>query len=434
MGNEQESLIAKVKGFGGSKKPIFIEEIGKAGSFVGGIALPWHITNLQDKLSLPYEVPPDIYMVQVSERPWTNPLLNRGSAGAGFFWSVKKATSYMLLAFAPLLEKWACEGKKIIQIIIPNGGLPMDANPFMVDLVRSHHSILTTYQMKLSRKYDPNKRDYINCLESYRGAKNIEADIIMIMDTAMASGSTIENALKILFRGYHEIGLEGCLPNHKPEMVLLFTICGSKEGLVRPYQICKEAGVKFIPVFYNAIFEVTKQNNILDFILGPTDLPVWNPTTITHRALADAAERVYNHIPMCTVGDTGNRLVNTPLYFLETMLEVLLIEKNKGVYCRGGIDLNQPEWNRIKLMLNNEKLVKIAWEFYEAQMILLEHTKITDNMIPALADREKVLNDTKKIILNCEKQTHPLMEEIMPKKSGIDPIMDPLLTEMALTR
>lgn len=85
-------------------------------------------------------------------------------------------------------------------------------------------------------------------------------------------------------------------------------------------------------------------------------------------------------------------------------------------------------------MLNNEKLVKIAWEFYEAQMILLEHTKITDNMIPALADREKVLNDTKKIILNCEKQTHPLMEEIMPKKSGIDPIMDPLLTEMALTR
>ncbi|EKD56814.1 MAG: hypothetical protein ACD_58C00083G0003 [uncultured bacterium] len=402
-------------------EPIFITDRNmvdaESGSFVGTNARLWEIRNLHKTLKLSYELPEKIFMVDVEEIPMQNPLTNRMSAGAGFSDSVQMATYNMYKCFSSLLEEWVTKSIKILQVIIPNGGLPMNINAFANKLIRSHNSIFQTCEMKLSRKIDPRTDDYVTYMQSYRGEDSLDCEIAFINDTATASGSTAEAAASVIIHGYKDMAIQG---SKQIKVIFFFTICGSKEGLVRAYQVCKQAGVIFIPVFYNAIFEVVDDKNILPFIRRQTDLPLANNTSITTAAIALLAKRIYNSLPMCAVGDTGNRLIKTTIYFIETLLEILLIEKFKENFDGRTIDLDQPEWSRAKRMLASDELVDITWHFYEISMEI-HHIKEEFHL-----ERTQQKMQIEKIeggFLLYLNRAHVLINQVLEKERSMNPIL-----------
>lgn len=399
-------------------RPIFITDSTKVksvpGPFVGSNARLWEVKDLATTLNLSFPLPETIYMVEVEEIPMLNPLTNRMSAGAGFFQSVQMATFNMYKCFSDLLEKWLVDGIKILQVIIPNGGLPMNINAFVNRLVRSHLSIFPTCEIKLSRKINTKTNQYTTYMESYRGEHDLDCEIALINDTATASGSTIEAAVNIIIYGHKDEKIRG---SKNVKAIFFFTICGSKEGLQRAYQVCQKAGVAFIPVFYNAIFEVIDDKNILPFIRRQTDLPLANKTSITTETIALLAKRVYNNLPMCAVGDTGNRLVKTSLYFLETLLEILLIRKFKNNFGNRTIDLNQPEWSRAKKMLACSEIVDITWQFYEISMKIHQIKK----SVPEMSEQRRRIGAIERDFAPNLTRAHQLINEVLQKEQTISP-------------
>lgn len=376
-------------------KKILLKDVAEPKNFRGNSQL-WKInTKKLIEKNNPTLLPPNIYVVEINENAWDNPLLNRMSCGAGFFKSATAATEKMVRHFMPLFNETLSKGEVIHHFNIPNGGRPMNLDWHIANnpKSRSFHPVISVSNMKISRYYNHQTKNFEADLETYQGPKNIEGHIYTIADTATASGATIENCLKIAFYGNKKFGISGSLP--KNGIVLFFTICGSFQGVSRAYQYAIDNGIKpknFIPIFYNAIFDVTNNNNILDFLEGQTDLPIFNPKTITSQYIIDNAERIYNHLPICSVGDTGNRVKNPSLYLLETLLEILIIKNNPQKFSNKMINLSEPEWSRMKILLKNKKLVEYAWKFNTIQVDNLNNKKYDqiDTKIPNdLSTKEK---------------------------------------------
>lgn len=370
---QKKDLAKKIK----LGKRILLKEIGTPKTFMGN-SQSWEINNLKEKLNLSIPLPPKIYVIEANENAWDNPLLNRMSCGAGFFKSATAATEKMIRHFMPLFNKILSAGKIIHHFTIPNGGRPMNLDWHIANSSksRSFHPVISVSNMKISRIYNHRNQRFEADLETYQGPKEIQGYLYTVADTAIASGSTAENCLEIAFHGNKKFGINGSIP--ESGIILFFTICGCFQGISRAFKYALKEGIKpekFIPIFYNTIFDVTDNNNILDFLEGQTDLPIFNPLTITNQYILDNAARIYNYLPICSVGDTGNRVKNPSLYLLETLLEILIIKERPEKFKDKMINLDEPEWSRMKKLLKNTKLVDYAWKFYEIQMNNLNYRK-----------------------------------------------------------
>lgn len=348
---------------------IQLSDVGKVVGFYGNCRL-WKVENLSQKLEINQELPPSIYVLEDNEASWYNPLINRMSAGDGFRESVGKATAKLIKPFCDFLQEAMMRGKKIRQFVIPNGGLPMDLASHIAKNVRSFLPIITTSFAKISRKYDPTFGNYKAKLENYQGDKHIHGDIYLFPDTATASGSTDEDGTDLAIHGCPELGITGSLP--ESGKIFYFGISVSWQGMARTLKYCLQNGIKannVIYVVYNAIIDVTDNKNILPFISGQTDLPISNELTITSEFINREDERLNDGVPICSVGDTGNRLVNTPMYFLESLLEALIIKDNPQTFHGKMLRLDQPEWARLNIMMQNRELVDFAWKFLKRQTL-----------------------------------------------------------------
>ena len=317
------------------------------------------------------ELPPNIYVIESDDPPFMNPLLTRMVAGNGFYRNVMNATRKLITPFKDVFKEWFKQGKSIRQVLIPNGGIPMDLRPIMSEILPSTLSVINTSIAKVSRYYNNEINDYVSELITYSGDKEIKEDILIYLDTALASGSTLEAGAEKVFTGDKRLGIMGDIP--KDKKVWVFLICGSSE-LTRFVNVCHKYDIEDITVvYYNSIFDVTSGTNILPFLQGKTDLPVFNENTICSDYINQQGARIYNYLRMCTVGDTGNRLMNIALYYIETIAEILELEKKPG-----SLGLEQPEWKFARTLLNIPEFVDIANKFLELK---LANKDIDDNDI-----------------------------------------------------
>jgi hypothetical protein len=239
----------------------------------------------------------------------------------------------MIRALREIILKWRGQGLRLRQVVIPWGGYPMNVqNPVQALGPNRMQSIVPTTIAKLERYYDRSEKRYKNHLLGFVGDLEFDEDVLLVGDTATASGSTAEETLRLITEGNRKWGIRG----HIFKKVLFLTICGSREGLVRPYNFCRRYGIEFIPVFANSIFQVTKDTNVLPGLPGMTDLPFFNEETLANRDLFNEAWRIYRGKKMCAMGDTGNRLRKISLYYLETLTELDIL----------GLECTQPEWHK----------------------------------------------------------------------------------------
>lgn len=350
-----------------------IEDLGQlVGSYED--AGLYKLDNLKAKIGYGKPLPDTIYVIASNMGPWENPLLNRGSMAIGWMKSIQMATRKMLLPFIDLLSKAHNEGKKVRQFNIPRGGDPMNCNPILqnIDGYRSFFPPIDTSYMKLSRIFDVDLGDYRNGLVTYEGDKDISCDIPFVLDTAVASGSTPEEACRIIVEGDKKHGIIGSIP--RGGKIYLFIICGSFDGLSRTHKYCQKVGVELVPIFYNAIFEVTSKN-MLEYIPGMTDLSILMPGTITTQFMIEQGMYIYGGLLICSVGDTGAHLYDITLYCLETTNEIII---GREKFPRNSLDLDLREWSRIKTFLNNSRWVEIAKRFYQYKLCCVDKKSHVD--------------------------------------------------------
>jgi hypothetical protein len=298
----------------------------------------WCLNDLDTHTSFPESLPPKIYVVE--NRQGEIFLLSRMIAGGQAFSLLERITGLMIKALKDMILRWYGRGLRLRQVVIPWGGYPMNVQNHIQSLMPSKMlSIVPTTIAKLQRYYDKTEKRYKNQLLGFVGDTEFDEDILLVGDTATASGSTAEETIRLITEGNKKWGIRG----HTFKTVLFLTICGSREGLVRPYNLCRRYGIEFIPVFSNSIFQVTRDANVLPSLPGMTDLPFFNEETLTTPGLFKEAQRVYEGKKMCAVGDTGNRLRKISLYLLETLTEIDILQ----------MPLAEPEWRTARELFAN---------------------------------------------------------------------------------
>lgn len=267
-------------------------------------------------------------------------LLGRGIYGAEKFQLIQWI-SWNLLCFTwPLIKKEVlAETKEEIgqdqarQFIILRGAYPFDLqNPWQ----RYAGSILSTSWTKLQRKKSKQRGKDKWEIEEEFSYGGLEGKIWLVPDTAVASGSTVSHFLRTRLS-------EAEKNNKLPETVMLYTACGSLLGVKRASEACQVYGVDFIPVFSQAIFEVSPRGNLPG--LPYTDLPIENEGTITSKRFYKKAHKMFQGKPLCTIGDIGEILLEVEQYFLDTFWEIAEV----------GIDPTKPEWEWLREIWNSKE-------------------------------------------------------------------------------
>lgn len=331
---------------------ILLEDIGRRVSKRGKTE-HWIIENLAEKVGFPKPLPKTVHIIIEPHGQELDCLPMMAGTQAWHF--NRKSMRNMLTAMEDDILGMVDKGQTIRIINVPNGGSAMECIDPIADMIwktgRPPISVPISSNMKLSRYYDGLVGDYRWKLLGYadNGENKIHGDVYIIKDFAAASGTTSLGAATLACEGGKTEGgikIEGSLP--KAKKIMLFLGIGSMESLVKIYEYCLEKGIELIPIFSNAIFQVSNDNNVLSSLKGMTDLPFFNKGTITTASINRMARRVYGSAKICVAGDTGRRFMEIYHYYLERLVEITKIQKSDTP-----LPINEPEWELARLMLES---------------------------------------------------------------------------------
>lgn len=286
-------------------KRIFIEDIGEIKAQKGEVKV-WFVSLTGNYF------PSRIYIVE--SKAGEKLVLGRGLWGRRKFKLIQEIAGIL---FEAVLEEMTFS-QSPRQFLILRGAYPFDLQNVSEILWPDY--ILPTTFLKLQRVLVNHQWQ----IEEKFFLGSWDGDLWLIPDTAIASGSTIAYLL------------EKGLRIHKPKKVIIFTACGSIEGIIRIWNVCQKHEVDMVPVFSQCIFQVSEKGVLPD--LPYTDLPVENTGTITSKDFYQKAHQVYQGKPMCCVGDVGDSLEKPEKYIEETMREIEIL----------GINTAQPGWEWVE--------------------------------------------------------------------------------------
>lgn len=282
--------------------------------------------------------------IVVENTPGKKFLLSRGMFGADKFclikrtaWNLFRFTHSLITKAVPELSREEIgKSQKVRQFLILSGAYPLD----MQDAWQRYlECFLQTSRTDLTRKIDKGDKEKSWSIEERIPPASISGKVWLIPDTAVASGSTISYFLRT--------NLERAKKSSEGQTlrkVFLYTACGSLMGANKAAKICKDFGVGFIPVFSQAIFEVSPEGNLPN--LPYTDLPILNEGTITSKKFHSKAKKVYQDKPMCSIGDVGDSISEVEQYLIDTLREVAELE----------IDPTKQQWRWVREIWQKEKI------------------------------------------------------------------------------
>lgn len=284
---------------------VFIEDIGRVKSQKGKV-ITWTV-DIKDS-----RFPPRMYLV---ESPTGESLiLGRGLWGRKKFELIQEIAEIL---FRAVIDEMICF-RNPRQFLILRGAYPFDLQKASKILLPDH--VLPTTFLKLQRVLVGDQWQ----IEEKFSLGDWDSDLWLVPDTAIASGSTIAYLLE---KGFQI---------HRPKRVIIFTACGSIEGVMKIWQVCQEHTVDMIPVFSQCIFQVSEKGVLPN--LPYTDLAIENQGTITSRRFYQKAHKFYQGKLMCCVGDVGDSLENPERYIEETLKEISILD----------IDVSQPGWEWVE--------------------------------------------------------------------------------------
>ncbi len=319
---------------------IFLEDIGTPYSVNAvGSARAWQVSHLRNDPS----IPPLIYVIESDIGQQF--LLGRGISGRPKFNMIRYIARFFVELFAEQLS-----GKELCQYLILRGVYPFDLQFAFGCVPPYDRSLLSTGFIKLQRGLNDGATDWRiqaqNFIGEYRG------DTWLIPDAAIASGSTIAYFLRY--------GLD----HHVPKQIYLITGCGSLEGIQRIYEECLKKNVQLIPIFSQAIFEVSKKGNLPDLPL--TGLSLMSPGSITTKDLYKKAFQRYQGTRMCCVGDIDQSLEDPVKYSINTLSEMqaLRMDPKKEDWSAWTIDPQSEEMKK-KIEYFNPSLADYLQEIWK---------------------------------------------------------------------
>jgi len=305
----------------------FLEDVGTPYNINPlGNAKAWEVRHLRNDSS----IPPLIYVVasQVGQQL----LLGREISGRQKFNMIRYiARSFIELFFEQL------KGKDCSQYLILRGAYPFDLQYAIGFTPPYDLLLLPTGFIKLQRVLNQEGTDWEIQRQNFIG--EYQGDTWLIPDAVIASGSTITSLLR---NGFN---------HHLPKRVYAITACGSLEGIQRIYKECLEKGVELVPVFSQAIFEVSKVGNLPGHPL--TDLSVMSPGSITTKGFYEEASRRYQETRMCCVGDIGESLDDPLQYSIHTLWEMQAL----------GMDPKKENWDAWTVDVRQERFKKKIIDF-----------------------------------------------------------------------
>jgi hypothetical protein len=309
---------------------VFLEDVGHPYSDTSlGQARAWEVHHLHKDPSIPSL----IYVVE--SEVGQQLLLGRETCGRRKFNMVRYIAKAMVELFFERLKN-----RGLSQYLILRGAYPFDLQYAVGATPPYDVLLLPTSFMKLQRVLNREGTGWEiqaqNLIGEYRG------ETWLVPDTAIASGSTIAFFLREGFK------------KHLPKRVYVFTACGSLEGIQRIYQECNKAGVEFIPVFSQCIFEVSKTGNLPGLPL--TDLSVMSSGSITTRTFFEKASQRYQGTRLCCVGDIGESLEEPLTYSVHTLWEMQIL----------GMDPAKEDWDNWTVNVRDEAFRKMVMEFNPA--------------------------------------------------------------------
>ncbi len=300
----------------------FLEDVGIPYSVNAvGSARAWQVRHLRNDPS----IPPLIYVIE--SEMGQQFLLGRGISGRSKFNMIRYIAKFFVELFAEQLN-----GKELCQYLILRDAYPFDLQFALGSIPSYDRFLLPTGFIRLQKVLNDGATNWgIQVQQSfgeYRG------DTWLIPDPVIASGSTIAYLLRNGFA------------HHLPKQVYLITACGSLEGIQRVYEECLKKNVEFIPIFSQAVFEVSKKGNLPDLPL--TDLSLMSPGSIMTKELYKKALQRYQGTRMCCVGDLGQSLENPVQYSINTLSEMQALR----------MDPKKEDWSAWTINLQSEEMKK----------------------------------------------------------------------------
>jgi hypothetical protein len=300
----------------------FLEDVGAPYSVNAvGSARAWQVSHLRNDPT----IPPLIYVIESDIGQQF--LLGRGISGRPKFNMIRYIAKFFVELFAEQLN-----GKGLCQYLILRDAYPFDLQFAFGSIPSYDRSLLSTGFIKLQRVPNNGATDWRTQLQNFIG--EYRGDTWLIPDAVVASGSTIAYFLR---HGFDQ---------HVPKQMYLITACGSLEGIQRIYEECLKKNVELIPIFSQAIFEVSKKGNLHDPPL--TDLSLMSPGSIATKELYEKALQRYQGTRMCCVGDIGQSLEDPVQYSINTLLEM------KGLR----MDPKKEDWSAWTINPQSEEMKK----------------------------------------------------------------------------
>ncbi len=305
----------------------FLEDVGCRYSVTPiGNAKAWEIQNLRnDPL-----IPPIIYVIEseLGERF----LLGREVCGRPKFNMIRYIGKSFVELFFERLNKKNCA-----QYIILKNAYPLDLQYAFGFAPPFDKFLLPTTFISIKKVLDKEGKDWEiqdqNLIGGYQG------DTWLIPKTTVASGLAIASFLRNVFTKY------------LPKEVYLITACGSLEGCKRIYHECLQKGVKFIPVFSQCIFSISKVKNSSDLPL--TNLSILNSDSITTRQFYEKAMLRYQGKQMCSVGNLVESLDHPIQYSIHTLWEMQSL----------GMDPKKENWDAWTINVREKDFQKKVSDF-----------------------------------------------------------------------
>jgi hypothetical protein len=305
----------------------FLENVGNPYSINAiGSARAWEVRHLRNDPT----IPPLMYVIESDVGQQF--LLGRGISGRPKFNLVRYIAKLFVELFFEHLN-----GKGLSQYLILRGAYPFDLQFSLGVTPPYDRQLLPTGFIKLQRVLNREGTDWEIHAQNFIG--EYQGDTWLIPDTAIASGSTIAYFLR---NGFAQ---------QLPKQIYVITACGSLEGIQRIYQECLKKNVKFIPIFSQCIFEVSKVGNLPGLPL--TDLSVISPGSVTTKEFFEKAFRRYQGTRMCCVGDIGESLENPTQYSIHTLWEMQLL----------GMDPKKEDWDTWTVDVRTKEMKKKVHNF-----------------------------------------------------------------------